>query len=234
MSTILIHAVRAQTVPFSLIESTARAATFVAAGPTAAAAVSAAVISLSEGVITAMFVAKFKGIAIAVGIMTVVVSAQIALAQSGQPGSSGAVAGNKVMLLTSGTGYGYQAPQDDRTAALEKKLDRVLEALERLAPKGTPGGGGSASGSEASSASVAGTARAGARSQPSAGSSAGNAGSAAPQQAEPPCARRNRQRPASPGSTHTRILTTWHWKPFRSNAGHREADTRGATAARTD
>ena len=179
MSTILIHAARAETVPFSLIESTSRAATFVAAGPTAGTAVSAAVISLFEGVITTMFVAKLKGVALAVGIMTVIVSGGIALAQSGQPGSSGAGAGNKGVLLTSGTGNGDQAPQDDRTAAPRKEARPRARSTRAAGTERTPGGG-SASRSQASSAPAAGAARADGRSQPSGGSRAGSADSAAP------------------------------------------------------
>src|SRR5262249_37699994 len=64
---ILAREVRAASVPLSLLESTVRAATLVAAGPAAAAALSAPVASLSEGVIKTMFIAKIKGIALAVG-----------------------------------------------------------------------------------------------------------------------------------------------------------------------
>ena len=73
-STILRHAARAEALPLYLIDSTVRAATFVAAVPTTPVAISAAVISLFEGVVTTMFVAKLKGIALAVGITMVLVS----------------------------------------------------------------------------------------------------------------------------------------------------------------
>ena len=58
-----------------LLESTVEAATFVAAGPSAAVVLSTSVASLSEGVIKTMLVAKLKGIALAAGTMTAVVSA---------------------------------------------------------------------------------------------------------------------------------------------------------------
>jgi hypothetical protein len=119
------------TVPLSLLESTVQAAAFVAAGPSlvAAGALSASAASLSEGVIKTMFLAKLKGIAIAAGAMTVVVSGAVVLAQGGpkaKPGRIGPEAEAKVAA------WSDRYASDDRAAALERKLDRVLEALERL------------------------------------------------------------------------------------------------------
>ncbi len=135
LSAILFREAQAATLPLGLLESTVEAATLVAAGPAATAAISASVASLSEGVIKTMLVAKLKGIALAAGTMTVVVSGAVVLGQSGsgnvgpraesgatpQPANARSTPGNTAL-----------SDQDDRTAALEKKLDRILEALERL------------------------------------------------------------------------------------------------------
>ena len=85
ISAILVREARAATVPLSLLESTVEAAMFVAAGPSAAVVLSTSVASLSEGVIKTMLVAKLKGIALAAGTMTAVVSGAVVLAQS-RPG----------------------------------------------------------------------------------------------------------------------------------------------------
>ena len=135
LSAILFREAQAATLPLSLLESTVEAATLVAAGPTATAAISASVASLSEGVIKTMFIAKLKGIVLAVGTMTVVVSGAVVLGQSGSGNygpraESGAAPQPASERSTPGTTA--RADQDDRTAALEKKLDRILEALERL------------------------------------------------------------------------------------------------------
>ena len=131
LSAILLREARAATVASSLCSNRpSQAATLVAAGPTAAAALSASVASLSEGVLKTMLVAKLKGIALAVGTMTAVVSGAVVLAQSG-PGSQ---SGPAIPSADSGTETKVAARRDpdDRAAALEKKLDRILDALERM------------------------------------------------------------------------------------------------------
>ncbi len=145
-SAILIREARGVTVPLSWLESTVRAATLVAAGPTAAAAISAPVASLSEGVLKAMFLAKLKGIVLAVGTMTALVSGALVVAQTG-PGGSGTgrfpTKGESPNAddgrrggLTTRPAYPNSSAQDDRTAALEKKLDLILQALGRTDPGG--------------------------------------------------------------------------------------------------
>jgi RNA polymerase sigma factor (sigma-70 family) len=131
ISALLAREARAVTVPLTLLESTVKAAASVAAGPIAAAAVAAPVASLSEGVLKIMLVAKLKGVALAVGTMTAVVSGAVVLAQSGNrgAGSSDPAAAAK--------GW-FRSDPDGQAAALEKKLDRVLEALERIAGTGGP------------------------------------------------------------------------------------------------
>jgi RNA polymerase sigma-70 factor (ECF subfamily) len=146
ISAILICEARAATVPLSLLESTIRAATLAAAGLTAAAAISAPVALLSEGVLKAMFIAKLKGIVLAVGTMTAIVSGAIVLAQEG-PGGPGR--GNSPTAgvsrdqddgrrseLEKRAGYPNSSALNDRTAALERKLDLILQALGRTDPAG--------------------------------------------------------------------------------------------------
>jgi hypothetical protein len=133
-------------VPLSLLETTVKAATLVAAGPTAAAAISAPVALLCEGVLKAMFIAKFKGIVLAVGTMTAIVSGAIVLAQEGTggpgPGSSRTIGvsrdpdDGRRSEPAKGPGYPNSSPLNDRTAALERKLDLILEALGRSDPGG--------------------------------------------------------------------------------------------------
>jgi hypothetical protein len=87
-------------------------------------------------VIKTMLVAKLKGIALAVGTMTAVVSGAVVLAQSASgpgPGPQPGPAGPQAEARATG-----RSDQDDRVAALEKKLDRVLDALERLSRTPAP------------------------------------------------------------------------------------------------
>jgi RNA polymerase sigma factor (sigma-70 family) len=98
-----------------LVESTASAAMRVAASSLASAVVSASVASLTEGVLKAMLLAKLKGIVLGTGTLALVITGAVALAQSG-PKSQG-----------------LPPSEADRAAALEKKLDRILDALDRLA-----------------------------------------------------------------------------------------------------
>ncbi len=91
LSTALIREAQAISLPMSLIEATVGAATRVAAGASAASALSAPVASLSEGVLNAMLFAKVKGIALGVGVLTAVVSGAVVLAQSGPASKTVAV-----------------------------------------------------------------------------------------------------------------------------------------------
>jgi RNA polymerase sigma factor (sigma-70 family) len=103
-----------------LIDSTASAAMRVAVGSSTAAVVSASVASLTEGVLKAMLLAKLKGVVLGTGTLVLVVSGAVVLAQSGpKPAGPG-------------------PSQPDRAAAMEKKLDRILDALDRLAPIAPP------------------------------------------------------------------------------------------------
>jgi RNA polymerase sigma factor (sigma-70 family) len=101
---------RALILPPSLAGSTIHAATCVAAGASLAEAVSASVVTLTQGVLHTMLLAKIKGIALGLAAAAVVTTGVGVLAQSGAPG-------------------GAPGPSEDRLGAVEKKLDRILEAL---------------------------------------------------------------------------------------------------------
>jgi hypothetical protein len=130
-----------------LLESTVEAATLVAAGPTAAAAISASVASLSEGVLKTMLIAKLKGIFLAVGTMTAVVSGAVVLAQSGSGTGSGPKAQVGVPRVSTlpAPDVAEWTREHDRTAAMEKKLDRFLDVLERFSRMAPPPGANVAS-----------------------------------------------------------------------------------------
>ncbi len=126
LSTAMLREAQAITLTVSLIEATVQAATTVATGPSAAVAISVSVASLTEGVLKAMLVAKLKGIVLGIGAMTAVVSGAVVLAQipRTRPGPDD----DKLPP----TAVSQPPVKDDRTAALEKKLDRILQALERM------------------------------------------------------------------------------------------------------
>jgi RNA polymerase sigma factor (sigma-70 family) len=92
-------------IPSSLAGSTIQAAARVAAGISLAEAASTSVATLTQGVLKAMLIAKFKGLVTGLTLATVVTTGIGVLAQS--PGH----------------------PDGDRLGALERKLDRILEAL---------------------------------------------------------------------------------------------------------
>jgi RNA polymerase sigma factor (sigma-70 family) len=133
LSAALIREARAISLPISLIEATVEAATHVAAGASATAVLSASVASLSEGVLKAMLFAKLKGVSLGIGVMTAVVSGAVVLAQSGPP-TKGVVPLPSSGPVERQVETKVEAPpsEGDRTAALEKKLDRILDALDRL------------------------------------------------------------------------------------------------------
>jgi hypothetical protein len=111
----LLRETSATPLPVAMFEPTVEAATSVAAGSGAAVVVSTSVVSLTEGVLKAMLLAKLKGIVLCMGTLAVVASGAAVLAQSGP------------------TPKGGGAPAEpDRTTAMERKLDRILDALERL------------------------------------------------------------------------------------------------------
>jgi RNA polymerase sigma factor (sigma-70 family) len=102
----LSHEARALILPPSLAGSTIQAAARVAAGASLAEAVSASVVTLTQGALNAMILAKFKGLALGLAAAAVVTAGVGVLAQGPATG-----------------------PSDDRLGAVERKLDRILEAL---------------------------------------------------------------------------------------------------------
>jgi RNA polymerase sigma factor (sigma-70 family) len=138
LSAAMLREAQANTLTVSLIEATVQAATTVAAGPSAAAAISVSVASLTEGVLKTMLVAKLKGIVLGIGAMTAVISSAVVLAQQSGAKPQPVADGNYTAELKQPTPAARPGPapsQDDRTAALEKKLDRILAALEKMSGK---------------------------------------------------------------------------------------------------
>jgi hypothetical protein len=94
----------AVSVPPALVESTIRVAALVAAGSSAAGIVSSSVLTLTEGVLKAMLLAKLKMVVLSVAAVAVFTTGVGVLAQD--PGSD-----------------------QDRLKNVERKLDRLLEML---------------------------------------------------------------------------------------------------------
>ncbi len=128
---VLAQESQAVILPPSLAGSTIEAAARVAAGASLAEAVSASVVTLTQGVLHTMLLAKVKGVAFAMAAAALVVGTGVGvLAQAPGPGTG---------------------PQEDRLGAVERKLDRILEALgdghrDVGVAKGMPGGFGGAGG----------------------------------------------------------------------------------------
>jgi RNA polymerase sigma factor (sigma-70 family) len=101
----LVPEARSILIPPSLAGSTIQAATRVAVGVSLAEAASTSVATLTQGVLKAMLIAKFKGLVLGLTLATLVTTGIGVLAQAPGP------------------------PEGDRLSALERKLDRILEAL---------------------------------------------------------------------------------------------------------
>ena len=133
LSAVLLREARATSLPLSLVESTVEAATLVAAGSSAATAISVTVASLAEGVLKAMLFAKLKGIVLGLGTLTAVVSGAVVLAQSRPPApEAGQPPAATVELKKKPPGPAFESSVLSANAALERKLDRILDALDRL------------------------------------------------------------------------------------------------------
>jgi RNA polymerase sigma factor (sigma-70 family) len=113
LGTFFAREAQAVIVPPALADAAIR----LASGPSSTAVVSASVATLTEGVLKAMLLAKFKGVALALVALAVVSTSAVAIAQPG--GGSG--------------------PNDDRLQSLERKLDRLLDVLGRAVPSPTTG-----------------------------------------------------------------------------------------------
>jgi RNA polymerase sigma factor (sigma-70 family) len=104
LATALTADVHAVTVPSALADSTIQIASLVASGSSLTGVIPTSVVTLTEGVLKAMFLGKLK--LVVLGLTT-------------------------VALVTTGVGVGAQdRPSDeDRLKAVEQKLDRLLEVL---------------------------------------------------------------------------------------------------------
>ena len=137
LSLAMVREANAAFVAEILMQSTAVAAMRIAAGSAASVVLSASVASLTEGVIKAMLLTKMKGIVLGLGTLGAIVSGAFVLAQSG-PGTAvqrDAPARSKAYFFRETPIAVEPASQSDtdRTAAMEKKLDRILDALDRFA-----------------------------------------------------------------------------------------------------
>ena len=110
---VLIREATATMLSDRLIDSTAQAAMRVAAGVSTAAVVSTSVVSLTEGVLKSMLLSKIKGIALIIGSSVAIVSGGVALGQTGP-------------------GLETTRPDGDRMTVMERKLDRIIDALDRM------------------------------------------------------------------------------------------------------
>ncbi len=132
LSAALVREVGAATLSDALIESTAEAAMCVAAGSTASVAVAASVVSLTEGVLKTMLLTKLKGAALSLGTLAVIVSGAVVLGQS-NPGT------RRVHPTQESRNDATPQPappqplsRADRTDVMDRKLDIIMNALERI------------------------------------------------------------------------------------------------------
>jgi RNA polymerase sigma-70 factor (ECF subfamily) len=116
LSLAVLREATAITLPDALAASTTLAAVRIAAGFSAAKVVSTSVASLAEGVLRAMLFAKLKGTIWGLGTIGVLVSGAIVTAQD----------------TVDRTARVPIASNADRQAAMERKLDRIISALDRL------------------------------------------------------------------------------------------------------
>ena len=134
LSAALVREAGAATLSDALIESTAQAAMCVAAGSTASAAVAASVVSLTEGVLKTMLLTKLKANGPKSGNTgcdrfrrCCARSIESRTRPTAQPDARNRKAAELKPAQKA-------APtSDDRTDAVERKLDRILNALDRLA-----------------------------------------------------------------------------------------------------
>jgi RNA polymerase sigma factor (sigma-70 family) len=132
LSAALVREVGAATLSDALIESTAEAAMCVAAGSTASVAVAASVVSLTEGVLKTMLLTKLKGAALSLGTLAVIVSGAVVLGQS-NPGTRRVHPTQEIR--NDATPQPAPPPplsRADRTDVMDRKLDIIMNALERM------------------------------------------------------------------------------------------------------
>ena len=120
LASVLSQDAHAVILPPLLVDSTIRVATLVAAGSSLAGVVSTSVVTLTEGVLKAMLLAKLKFAVLGVVTMAVVSASVGVLAQDGPD----------------------RASDNDRLKAVERKIDKLLEVMggssRRNAPPDAP------------------------------------------------------------------------------------------------
>ena len=104
LASALTQDAHAVTVPPALVDSTIRVATLIAAGSSLTGVVSTSVVTLTEGVLKAMFLAKLKLVILGLAALAVFTTGVGALAQDG-------------------------LSDEDRLKNVERKLDKLLEVL---------------------------------------------------------------------------------------------------------
>jgi RNA polymerase sigma factor (sigma-70 family) len=114
VSLVAIREASATVLSDGFIESTTLAAMRVAAGVPAAMVLSTSVVSLAEGVLKTMLLTKLTGIALVIGSSVAVISGAVALGQTG-PGERTTTQSDA-----------------ERMTVMERKLDRIIDALDRL------------------------------------------------------------------------------------------------------
>jgi RNA polymerase sigma factor (sigma-70 family) len=133
LSAALVREVGAATLSDALIESTAHAAMCVAAGSTASVAVAASVVALTEGVLKTMLLTKLKATVLSLGALGVLVSGAVVLGQSNPDHGRRFIPMQELQKAGAAIPSQKAAPaSDDRTDAVERKLDRILKALDRF------------------------------------------------------------------------------------------------------
>lgn len=144
LAVVLGEEARAAVVPAALVEPVARAAARFAAGGSVAGVVSIPVVTLTEGALQSMWIAKLKGAAI--GLATLgFVAAGTALGQFGTRTSATGTGLDRVeeapvvveQLRKTDPLVESRPGEADRMQSLEDKLDRVLAALEGRMVSGT-------------------------------------------------------------------------------------------------
>jgi len=147
----LVREAQASMLSGALVESTIRAATFIAAGCSMTGLVTAPVQSLVGEVLSAMLYAKIKGIGLALLVACAVVTGAMVLAQdtvsvgdhaqtkSADP-FDGSPKPEQPLAKAAFSDTVRTRSEPDRLGALEQKLDRILEALgpTRQAPPVVP------------------------------------------------------------------------------------------------
>jgi RNA polymerase sigma factor (sigma-70 family) len=130
---------RTLVVSSSLVDSTIRAATRIAAGAFLAEVASTSVASLTQGVLKAMLLAKTKGILFGLATAAVITAGVGVLAQGPVSHVSDRPSAPPPGQTRAGSAQPPVTPDSDRLGVLERKLDQILNALGGSRPAATTG-----------------------------------------------------------------------------------------------